>query len=321
MRVNNTFKSKVRTYLIKRLGCFDYKHGWMRVPICPYCGREQKMGVNLSQFRCNCFRCGEHPNPIQLIMDIENIETYNELLNFLSNEEFKEYTFREEKSELAEKKTMYLPEGFKNISFGKSQLARSIRSYATRRGFEIDALAKNGVGYCSSGPLFGYIIIPFYCNGQLIYYNARNVMGTGPRYRNPDKDISGLGKEFIIYNFDALYIYNTIYICEGVFNALTIGDRAIATMGKAISAYQVNQLIKASASRYIILLDPDAKDKAIELALKLVNFKKVKVVFLPDSYDVNDIGKRNTMNLIYNTRYQSYKDLITLKNEINYENQ
>ena len=42
---------------------------------------ELKMGVNLSMYRTNCFRCNEHPNPSQLVMDIEGFETYHELID------------------------------------------------------------------------------------------------------------------------------------------------------------------------------------------------------------------------------------------------
>jgi two-component system sensor histidine kinase KdpD len=54
-------------------------------------------------------------------------------------------------------------------------------------------------------------------------------------------------------------------------------------------------------------LDPDAKEYAINLALKLVAYKKVKVVFLPDGKDVNDLGRSQTLKLVYATRYQSYQ--------------
>lgn len=111
-------------------------------------------------------------------------------------------------------------------------------------------------------------------------------------------------------------MYRTVYICEGAINALTIGERGIATMGKAISAYQVNELIKAPCERYIILLDPDAKDRAINLALKLVYYKKVKVVFLPDGEDCNSIGKKATLSYVWATHYQSYQELIEIRNSL-----
>lgn len=316
MKVTNEFKGKVKTYLVKRLGAFEYKHGWLRVPVCPYCHRENKMGVNLSMWRTNCFRCGEHPSPTQMIMDIESLDNYGELIKLLNNGEFTELEFRDEKVELSEKKPVYLPEGFKNISFGTSQLAKSMRSYMAKRGFDVKVLSKFGIGYCNKGPLFGYIIIPFFYGGELRYYNARQVMGNGPRYNNPSKDLTGLGKEFLIFNYDALSMYRSVFICEGAINALTLGDRGIALMGKAFSRYQVNQIIKSPCKHIIILLDPDAKGYAIKLALELSPFKKVKVVFLPENEDVNSIGKSETLKLVYQTRYMQYKDLIKLKNSL-----
>lgn len=316
MKITNQFKSQLKTYFIKRLSAFDYKHGWMKLPVCPYCHRELKMGVNLSMYRTNCFRCNEHPNPSQLVMDIEGFDTYHELINFLNSGKFDELEFHEEKVELAEAKPLYLPEGFRILNLGQSQVAKSIRGYVKSRGFVISELSKHGIGYATKGAYFGYLIIPFYYRGQLRYYNARNVIGQGPRYNNPNKDITGLGKEFIIFNYDALEMYRSVFICEGALNALTLGDRGIATMGKAISAYQVNELLKSSCERFIILLDPDAKKYAINLALKLVAYKKVKVVFLPDGFDVNDLGKKQTLKLVYQTRYQSYQELIQIRNSL-----
>lgn len=316
MKITNQFKSRLKTYFVKRLSAFDYRHGWLRVPICPYCGREQKLGINLSMYRTNCFRCNAHPSPAQLIMDIEGFTEYNELINFLNNGQFDELQFREEKVELAASKPVYLPVGFKNISFGTSQLSRSIRNYIKKRGFDVNEFARYGIGYGTNGDTYGYLIIPFYYQGQLKYYNARRVIGNGPRYNNPDKDITGLGKQFIIFNHDALEMYRSVFICEGALNALTMGDRAIATMGKAVSKYQINELLKAPCERYIILLDPDAKKYAVELALKLVAYKRVKVVFLPEGKDVNDLGCKEVLKLVYGTRYQSYQDLIAIKNSL-----
>lgn len=316
MKVTSEFKSKIKTYLVKRLGAFDYRRGWMRIPVCPYCHRENKMGVNLSLYRCNCFRCGEHPSPSQLIMDVEGLETYSELVKLLNNGQFTELTFTETKTELASSKEVYLPDGFRLINYGDSRTARIFRKYIESRGFTAEVLSKHGIGYVPKGDMFGYLIIPFYYNGVLKYYNARKVIGNGPRYNNPTKDITGLGKEFIIFNHDALEMYRSVFICEGAINALTIGDRGVATMGKSISRYQLNQFIKSPVSHFIILLDPDAKEQAIALALKLVPFKKVKVVTLPEGKDVNDLKKSAVMKLVYKTRYQTYQDLIRMKNEL-----
>lgn len=315
-KITNEFKTKLYNYFIKSLGAYKYKHGWMKLPVCPFCHREHKMGINLSMYRTNCFRCNYHMNPAQLVMDVEGFDTYAELLKFLDNGNFTDKAFSEEKIELSDAKPVYLPDGFRNISLGDSQLAKSIRGYIKKRGFNLEKFSRCGIGYGTMGTTYGYLIIPFYYQGQLKYYNARNVIGKGPRYNNPDKGITGLGKQFIIFNHDALEMYRSVFICEGALNALTMGDRGIATMGKAISQYQINELLKSQCERYIILLDPDAKQYAINLALKLVAYKKVKVVFLPDGKDCNDLGKKGVLRLVYNTRYQSYQELIAIRNSL-----
>lgn len=315
MKITYEFKSKLYNYFVSRLGGYTYRRGWMKLPVCPFCHREHKMGINLSMYRTNCFRCNYHMNPAQLVMDVEGFDTYAELLKFLDNGNFTDKAFSEEKIELSDTKPVYLPDGFKLINQGTSQVARSIRSYMSSRGFTIEELSTHGIGYVATeGPFFGYLIIPYYYKGTLRYYNARNVIGQGPRYNNPNKDITGLGKEFIIFNQDALDMYSSVFICEGAINALTMGDRAIATMGKAVSRYQLNGLIKSPCQRYIILLDFDAQKYAIDLALKLILYKKVKVVFFEDSRDVNDLGKKAVLRKVYRTRYTTYQELIKLKN-------
>lgn len=310
------FKGKLKRYFEKKIGAKTYRHGWDKSR-CPYCGKEGKFGINLSKNRCNCFRCGEHPSPLQLVMYLEKVDTYAEAYKILENSEYDGYVFKEEHLELKNKKPIYLPDGFKSILLGNSTLAKSARNYVKKRGFDIYQVAKSGWGYGTEDKYFGYLIIPFHEHGQLVYYNARLFMGSGPKYNNPDSSVTGLGKSFIIYNKDALYMYRTVYLCEGAINAETIGIRGIASGGKAISRYQINEIIKSPVEKVVILFDPDAKDRAIDLALKLVNYKKVKVVYLPEGEDVNSMGKKATMKYVYSIHYQDYTELLELKNQLN----
>lgn len=312
-RFNRQFKSRLKAYLVNRLGMFDYKHGWMKGN-CPACGKEFKFGVNISMNRTNCFVCGYRPNPLDMIMDVENLD-YQGTLNLLNKSEFEGYEFKEEKLELKGRIDVYLPEGFKLLRQGDSQLARSARGYIAKRGFDVTRMSRKGWGYCNEGKYFGYIILPFYSDNQLSYFNARNFMSNGPKYNNPDTSVTGIGKSMVWYNRDALYMYKQVYILEGLFNAETIGDKAIASGGKSVSRYQINDVIKSPVERVVIILDPDAVDKAVELALKLMPLKRVKVVILPDGEDANSIGRKATMKLVYSTRYNDRASLIRLKNQ------
>lgn len=313
---NNSFKSKLKAYFIQRLGAFDYRHGWMKCD-CPECGKELKYGINLSLNRTNCFRCGYNKRPLEVLMELEHIETFSEAIKFLNNnKDFEGYEYHEEKIELKEHKPTYLPEGFKLLTQGNSQLAKSARNYIKSRGFDPEALSRKGWGYSTKGKYLGYIIIPFLSRGTLTYFNARRYCGSGPRYNNPEVEVTGLGKSFIWYNHDALYMYKTIYLCEGAINATVIGDKAVASGGKFVSRYQINELIKSPVERVIICLDSDAMEKAISLAFQLIDFKKVKVIQFPEGKDAADLGKHKTMRLIYNTRYISKNDLQKMKNLI-----
>lgn len=316
MRLNNHTKGRLHEYFRYKLKAFDYRKGWMKSD-CPYCGGEKKFGINLSNNRCNCFKCGEHPSPISLVMYLENTDSFHEVLSVLESGDYSGYVFKEEKVELKGKKEFFLPDGFKNISMGTSLLARSARNYLKKRGFNIEELARKGWGYCNTGKYLGYIIIPFTEHGQLTYFNARLYMGAGPKYNNPEVDITGLGKSFIIYNADALEIYRTVFICEGAINAETLGENGIATGGKAIARYQVNRLIKSQVEKFVILLDPDAKKEAIDLALKLCNFKKVKVVYLPDGTDCNDLGRKEVLRYVRKAEWKSEGELLNEKLRLN----
>jgi len=135
------------------------------------------------------------------------------------------------------------------------------------------------------------------------YFITRAYMTNGPKFNNPKADEFGIGKAMLIYNVDCLEIYKTVYIVESVMNAKTLGDNATATDGKKISKYQLNIYKKSSVERFIIILDPDAYEEAIDLALELVMSKKVKVILLDEGTDVNDIGRKKTLAKAYNKRY------------------
>lgn len=314
---NNYFRGRLKAYYIQRLSLREYKHGWMKGD-CPECGRHDKFGVNLNTNRTNCFVCGFATHPLNLMMDLEGLQRKEEAFKYLNQDSFDGYEFKEDKIDIAESKVFHLPEGFKLLTEGSSTLAKAARNYIRSRGFNPTIMANKGWGYCNTGIYFGYIIMPFKDeDGRLIYYNTRNFLSTGPRFNNPNTDVTGLGKSFIWYNRVAFFLYDMVYITEGVFNAETIGVRATASGGKFVSRYQINDLIKSPVKKLILLVDPDAKDKAISLAYKLYNFKKIKLVFFPDGEDPNSMGRKRSMLLIRNTRYiKNYSDITKIKNSI-----
>lgn len=310
MILGTNLKRKINHYLKENLGMYDYRKGWLKGD-CPYCG-EHKFGVNLGMNRTNCFKCESHPRPIDLIMEIEGLNSMPELLSLLQLFEGIDYVEQEVKA-LELKSEVTLPEGYRNIKRGDSIIAKAARHFVKKRGFSIDKVSRLGWGYCTKGKYAGYLIMPFYIANRLVYYNARIFMGPGAKFNNPLIEEFGLGKSMLIYNRDALEIYNKVYLFESVTNSVTMGYNAIATGGKKVSNYQIDKIIKSPCEKLVIGLDDDAIDDAIDLALKISPYKKVKILFFPPGKDANDLGRKETLKLEFRTRYMRYKEVLSLK--------
>lgn len=307
------WKDHILTYFIDHWGMWEYTRGWLKGD-CPYCGAEQKFGVHVGTNRVHCFKCDTHASPLATIAYIEDL-TIPEARAIIYT--FQGLKYHEEKAVEYERKHVNFPEGYQLLTQGRGQVAKSARAYIEKkRGLDVKALALKGFGYCDSGPLFGYIIMPFYFRGELVYYQTRNFLANGPKFNNPKIEDFGIGKSSLVYNVDSLWVYESTHIVESVFNAETIGDNAIAIAGKSISRYQLNTIISSPVKRINILLDPDAYyEKAIPLALTLSLHKQVKLVNLPDNQDVNSYGRTRTMLLKRKTIPQTYNQLLNLKHE------
>lgn len=313
MTLGTNTKQKLNEYFQRRLGMYDYRRGWLKGD-CPSCGAH-KFGIHLGFNRSNCFKCEYNALPLDIVMTNEHFKDRHQVYKLLND--LKGVTYKEPEVEPYElKQNIVLPERFKNIKRGDSFIAKRARAYMVSRGFDIDRLSRAGWGYCSKGDYQGYIIMPFFFNNRLIYFNARKFLGNGPKYNNPNIEEFGLGKSMIIYNFDALYFYNKIYLFESVINAETIGPDAIATGGKKLSNWQIKQIIKSPCEKLIIGLDDDAIEDAYKLALELVPHKKVKIILFPEGKDVNDLGKKKTLKLVHKNRYKTYNEFLIEKNNI-----
>lgn len=314
MILNSDTKRRLYQWAKQRLGAYSYRRGWTKSD-CPACGKH-KYGINLSQNRTNCFSCGYKPIPLELIVEVESLVNFTDAKNLLNTfDESLEY--KEEKVEAFElKEHTDLPPGYRNIRRGNNRIAKMARKYVKSRGFEVDKVARFGWGYCTEGKYLNYLIMPYYYKGSLIYYNARLFFGDGPKFNNPLVEDFGLGKNMIIYNRDSLTLYKTIFAFESVMNCATLGDNTVGLGGKKISGYQKNVLIKSPCERIIIGLDDDAIEDSINLALALVDHKKIKILQFPEGKDVNDLGRKKTLMLAHRSRYLSYSDLIKMKSSI-----
>lgn len=308
MRVNNHIKGSMVSYFKQKLRVVQHNTGWLRQGLCPACGKDKKFGINISFDRTNCFSCGHHPKPIALIMELENLTAYNEVYKFL--EAFDSAEYLETPKEFIKEDQGELPEGYRILSIGDSEMGRRARAYMKNRGFDIDELTLKGVGYCVSGKYFGRIIIPFYEAGKMVYFNARQFFEVSDdKFKNPSIAEFGIGKSLLIYNADCLHIYKRTCMMESAMNCLTYGENAFGIGGKIISQYQLSKVLRSPCKEVVVVLDSDAMLQSLQTGLTLSQHKRVKVVEMPEKADVNDIGKKETLKIIKSTPWQGYKDL------------
>lgn len=96
------------------------------------------------------------------------------------------------------------------------------------------------------------VFIPVFADTKLVYWQARDVYGmddTPPYYICK-------GGTKSLFNFDLASKANFMVICEGVFDAITIGTNAVAVFGKSLTPRQIDQLSKFRKP-VIVALDPD----------------------------------------------------------------
>lgn len=309
-------KLKASTYFKIRWKAFDYKRGWLKSN-CPICGAEFKFGINLDSNTCHCFKCSYLNQVVSTVKEIENLSSYSEAIRLILgyNEDSIAFTPSVKKVTPI---TQILPDGFRIIGDEDSEVGKIFLRYVKKRGVNLTTAEKFKLGYVGDpvSKYFGYLILPVLSPVfpySPVYFQTRRVFGTGPKFKNPTHEELGVGKVSLLYNEVALKRFKSIFIVESIFNALTLGERAIALFGKSIHEIQLSKLITSNVEEFIIIEDPDAYKEALKLAMKLVFRFKVKVVRLPDGEDVNSFGKINTLKIVEETPHLKYSDLLIKK--------
>lgn len=101
------------------------------------------------------------------------------------------------------------------------------------------------------------LIIPFYRNNKLIYWQARAIDDTEPRYLNCETP-----KDAVIYGYDELTRWSQLplFVTEGVFDAIPIDG--ISIIGSRLNECKL-ELLSKSNRELIFVIDPDKNGKSL----------------------------------------------------------
>jgi hypothetical protein len=129
------------------------------------------------------------------------------------------------------------------------------------------------------------IIIPYYRNGNIIYWQARSIDPLAKRrYEN-----CPASKEAAIFNMDRLNHHSDgpLFVCEGVFDAFIC--KGVAILGSKLTAAK-KQLLAASRRRLVFVIDKD--QNGAKLGMDALS-NGWEIVFVPNgAADINKSAER-----------------------------
>ncbi len=257
---------------------------------CPFCTDDKHHGyVSLTKEVFNCFRCHSSQAPgkrgysaYHFLLRAHNLSR-SEILEVLHGggdvaSGFIASTKRDKLSDVVERlseateevidekfESLDFPESYPISPHSKSTVGRMAWNYIKKRlgkraGYWNPEL---GFRYCVKGPYSRRIILPVYDEERrLIYFQGRAFMppSSNPPYLNPSVErplFSPRG-----------FIGDDPVLCEGYFDALAIGSKAVAVFGSNLTDRQFKEIIVAAPERITICFDDDDAGKAGMIATR-----------------------------------------------------
>lgn len=187
--------------------------------------------------------------------------------------------------------------------------------YFVERGIGPRKAHRYGIGWCDDGYFRNRMIIPVHSGDDVVFFVARYMKKKPPlckadklpctrcggtdEHKRVKKTIYPKGAKpgHYLFNYDVAKHEPVIRIVEGALDAVALGKSAVATFGTTLSQYQLELLMRTAAKEIVIAWDPDAIDKARELADRLSDIWAVRVVELPTGKDPDEISREEFAEL------------------------
>jgi len=192
----------------------------------------------------------------------------NVLTHLVKEYGLKKIETTEYKKTVEEQAKLELPEGLHFFKDGNLGLFGNMAlEYLRERLISEEYIQEMGYVFNSSSEYHNRIFIPFYENGEIVYYICRDFTGTSYlRYANPHKINS---KQFV-YNIDRLQ--DTLFICEGIFDVLSIRNIVgTALLSANLGEIQAKKIMERAPKNIIFVPDNDETgDKTLDDNVKLL---------------------------------------------------
>lgn len=213
----------------------------------------------------HCFNCGcnENFSSLREVKFSKNMKHVLESFGIPKNEynvlllDFDKSKKSKIKSHISEYTTIEIPKYFTSLKTSNSELASAVKKYI-KINYNLSAVdysfyiveESSFMDNKEISQFKNRVIIPFFKNGKMIYYQARDITGKAKnKYLSPN-----LKKSNILFNIDQLYrnTSNPLFVVEGPFDAIHVGG--VATLANELSSQQI-QLLKNSRREKVLIPD------------------------------------------------------------------
>jgi len=153
--------------------------------------------------------------------------------------------------------------------FGEAYIQKQALAYWLGRGFTVEAAQKYGILVDTEKQA---IAIPVHDeNGKLEFYQLRSIFpGAINKYKFP----KGVRVSEFLFNIHRCKEKGIVCLCEGVMDAMAIGDVGSCIFGKQLSDDQFELLRNLKFEKVGIWLDTDARREASKITDRLLPFFK-----------------------------------------------
>jgi len=332
--------------LERRFGLTWLSHGGEQINVkCPYCHKRGlspdgsgHLGINTRINKAHCVKCGwGHGNASAWLerFDVHLAVTFRDVIR--ETDDLKK-VFETKKAQF-DSSTVPLPKEFKPISRNQEDFfTKSLKD----KGVSKDLTMRNGIGFCDNGKYDGYVIFPFFEEGESVYFQGRAaypdlLSNSKTKKKNPDSK-NGIGKNSWLYGIDKAKRGCKIVLVEGTLDQIPSQDHldrchdgycSVSLQGTSLSFpspdrhplnSQWGKISYFKPSEVLVMFDPDAYNKAKELAKILcVTGLEARAIRLSEG-DPNEVMRLENGDAIMKTAIagtSEFDEIITSLSHLN----
>lgn len=267
---------------------------------CPYCpGGDTGKNCGLftdDRLNFSCWKCGRSGHLYEILNQLTSI-SWSEFKHILNTQDV--FVGHDVDLPRGEKETFEFPQvplPIGSVPVTPQLLAQIpvLAQYIESRQLPLSVYQRHKVHFCMLSKYSGRLIIPIMFKGKCVGFQGRDVTGNKnvPKYLASDN----LKTNALLYNFDN-FRGNGLVLVEGVFDAWTLGDCAVACFKSYVSPEQTSLIIDLKPKAVYIAFDADVWDNADKIKNikfvwgQLASFiSDVYAVKYPEGQDPNSMG-------------------------------